>query len=75
VGRLYRGIGEALAGAVDLRGSSIDDYRDGYGNPGGNQHALLVYGRAGLPCVRCGRPLVKTVLAGRTTVYCPRCQR
>ena len=73
--RLYEGIEAALAAAVDLRGTSIDDYRDGFGEKGQNQHALLVYGRAGQPCVRCGTSLAKTVLAGRTTVYCPRCQR
>jgi formamidopyrimidine-DNA glycosylase len=73
--RLFRGIAEALASAVDLRGSSIDDYRDGFGEKGEAQHQLLVYGRAGLPCVHCGRALRKTVIAGRTTVYCYSCQR
>jgi formamidopyrimidine-DNA glycosylase len=73
--RLFRGIAEALASAVELRGSSIDDYRDGFGEKGQNQHQLLVYGRAGMPCVRCGRPLRKTVVAGRTTVFCYSCQR
>ncbi len=73
--RLHEGISAALASAVDLRGSSIDDYRDGFGERGQNQHTLLVYGRAGQPCVRCARPLAKTVVAGRTTVFCPRCQR
>ena len=73
--RLFAAIGEALASAVDLRGSSIDDYRDAYGEMGSNQHALLVYGRSGQACVRCGGRLEKTVVAGRTTVFCPRCQR
>jgi len=73
--RLFEGIEAALTAAVDLRGTTIDDYRDGFGNAGNNQHALLVYGRAGQPCVRCGGTLAKTVVGGRTTVYCPRCQR
>jgi formamidopyrimidine-DNA glycosylase len=73
--RLFRGIAEALGSAVDLRGSSIDDYRDGFGEKGEAQERLLVYGRAGMPCVRCGRPLHKTIVAGRTTVYCYSCQR
>ena len=73
--RLFQGIAGALAGAVDLRGSSIDDYRDGFGEKGQMQERLLVYGRAGMPCVRCGRALMKTVVAGRTTVYCWSCQR
>jgi formamidopyrimidine-DNA glycosylase len=73
--RLYAAIGEALRGAVDLRGTTFDDYRDANGEKGLNQHRLLVYGRAGLPCTRCGAALRRTVVAGRTTVYCPRCQR
>ncbi len=73
--RLFHGIVDVLAGAVDLRGSSIDDYRDGFGEKGRNQEQLLVYGRAGLPCVKCGRALKQTFLAGRTTVYCWSCQR
>ena len=73
--RLYVAIHDALDSAVNLRGSSIDDYRDGFGEKGQNQHVLLVYGRAGQPCSRCDRTLLKTVVAGRTTVYCPRCQR
>ena len=73
--RLYAAIGEALRGAVDLRGTTFDDYRDGNGEKGLNQHRLLVYGRGGQPCVRCGATLVRAVVAGRTTVYCPRCQR
>ncbi|GAC1330849.1 MAG: bifunctional DNA-formamidopyrimidine glycosylase/DNA-(apurinic or apyrimidinic site) lyase [Candidatus Dormibacteria bacterium] len=73
--RLYGAIGEALRAAVDLRGTTFDDYRDANGEQGQNQHRLLVYGRAGLPCRGCGAVLRKTVVAGRTTVFCPRCQR
>ena len=72
--RLYQAIGDALRGAVDLRGTTFDDYRDANGEMGQNQHRLLVYGRAGLPCRTCGASLRRTVVAGRTTVYCPRCQ-
>ncbi|HEV1996595.1 MAG TPA: bifunctional DNA-formamidopyrimidine glycosylase/DNA-(apurinic or apyrimidinic site) lyase, partial [Candidatus Dormibacteraeota bacterium] len=73
--RLYTAIGEALRSAVDLRGTTFDDYRDANGEQGLNQHRLLVYGRAGQPCVRCGAALRRIVVAGRTTVFCPRCQR
>jgi formamidopyrimidine-DNA glycosylase len=74
-GRLYEAIDAALRGAVDLRGTTFDDYRDAYGERGRNQERLLVYGRAGQPCRRCGVALRRTIVAGRTTVYCPRCQR
>lgn len=73
--RLLQAIDEALTGAVSLRGSSISDYRDGFGEKGQNQGALLVYGRGGQPCPRCGRVLEQMRLAGRTTVFCRRCQR
>ncbi|MFN2462920.1 MAG: bifunctional DNA-formamidopyrimidine glycosylase/DNA-(apurinic or apyrimidinic site) lyase [Candidatus Dormibacteria bacterium] len=72
--RLYEAIGAALAGAVDLRGTTFDDYRDAHGEKGANQHRLQVYGRAGLPCLRCGALLRRSTIAGRTTVHCPRCQ-
>jgi formamidopyrimidine-DNA glycosylase len=36
---------------------------------------LQAYGRAGLPCLRCRTPLASATIAGRTTVYCPHCQR
>lgn len=55
-------------------GSSIRDYRDANGDAGAFQNMFRVYGRAGQPCTMCGRPLDKTTVAGRTTVYCPVCQ-
>lgn len=73
--RLYTAIGEALRGAVDLRGTTFDNYRDANGEKGLNQHRLRVYGRAGMDCLDCGATIKKTVVAGRTTVFCPRCQR
>ncbi len=73
--RLYRAIGATLSAAVDLRGTTFDDYRDANGARGRNQERLLVYGRTGLPCLNCGASLRRTVIAGRTTVFCPRCQR
>ncbi|HEV3231708.1 MAG TPA: bifunctional DNA-formamidopyrimidine glycosylase/DNA-(apurinic or apyrimidinic site) lyase [Candidatus Dormibacteraeota bacterium] len=73
--RLYDAIHAALASAVDLRGTTFDDYRDAQGEKGRNQEVLLVYGRAGRPCVTCGGRLDRTVIAGRTTVFCRRCQR
>ena len=64
-----------LGEAVANRGTTFDDYRDASGRPGGHRPALHVYGRAGLPCTRCGAPLRRTVVGGRTTVYCASCQR
>lgn len=55
-------------------GSSIRDYRDANGNAGAFQNLFRVYGRAEQPCVTCGTSLGKTVIAARTTVFCPVCQ-
>jgi formamidopyrimidine-DNA glycosylase len=72
---LYSAIREVLEKSILARGSSVINYVDGFGERGSNQENLAVYGRAGEPCLRCGTPLRSTRLAGRTTVYCRRCQR
>lgn len=73
--RLHDSLRESLEVAIKNRGSSVDTYRDAWGELGGQQERLLVYGRAGEPCFTCGRPLSSIRLAGRTTVFCRRCQR
>jgi formamidopyrimidine-DNA glycosylase len=72
---LLDAIRRVLTAAVANRGSSVDDYRDAWNARGSNQERLQVYGRGGEPCFTCGRPLNHTVTAGRTTVYCAKCQR
>src|SRR5882672_1846608 len=66
---------DSLLVAIANRGSSVDTYRDAWGEIGGQQERLLVYGRAGEPCFTCGRPLASIRIAGRSTVFCRRCQR
>jgi len=73
--RLHESLRESLELAIANRGSSVDTYRDAWGEIGGQQEKLLVYGRAGEPCFTCGRPLSAIRIAGRTTVFCRRCQR
>jgi len=73
--RLHESLRESLRTAIANRGSSVDTYRDAWGEIGGQQERLLVYGRAGEPCFTCGRPLRAVRIAGRTTVFCTRCQR
>ena len=72
---LYSAIQEVLEKSIAARGSSIINYVDAFGVRGGNQEKLLVYGRSGEPCVKCGTPLQGTRLAGRGTVFCRKCQR
>ena len=73
--RLHRAIVETLAAAVEAGGSSIKSYVNGQGEMGMFQHQLKAYGRTGEPCERCGTPIVKTVVGGRGTHFCPACQK
>ncbi len=75
LGRLHARVQEVLGEAIEACGSSISDYRDAHGHAGAFQNCFRVYGRGGQPCVNCGSPLHTMKVAGRTTVYCPICQR
>ncbi|TFG52980.1 MAG: bifunctional DNA-formamidopyrimidine glycosylase/DNA-(apurinic or apyrimidinic site) lyase [Candidatus Aminicenantes bacterium] len=75
VARLYDAMKRILALAIEANGSTLQDYRDAEGREGSFQFSHKVYDRAGEPCVRCGRPVRKTVVAGRGTHFCPNCQR
>ena len=75
VGRLHAALRDALLQGIVNRGSSISDYVDAWGGKGSQQEALQVYGQAGRPCPNCSRPLSLVRLAGRSTVFCRRCQR
>ncbi len=72
---IFDAIPVILHKAIANRGSSVDDYRDVWNAQGSMQEQLQVYGRGGQPCFRCGATLARTVVGGRTTVYCPACQR
>lgn len=74
VQRLVRQMRRLLRRAIAAGGSTFRDYVDASGEAGGFQTRHRVYGRAGLPCRRCRGPLAATIVAGRTTVSCPRCQ-
>ena len=74
VRRLHESLRDSLELAIRNRGSSVDTYRDAWGDMGSQQEELLVYGRAGEPCVTCGRPLAIVRIAGRSTVFCRHCQ-
>jgi formamidopyrimidine-DNA glycosylase len=61
--------------AIDARGSTIRDYIGGSGLRGGFQSEFCVYGRTGEACVECGTPIERIVVAGRSSHFCPKCQR
>lgn len=64
-----------LQEAVKHRGTTISDYRDGLGKKGEFQNFLRVYGRAGAECPVCRTTLIKDKIAGRTSTFCPECQK
>jgi formamidopyrimidine-DNA glycosylase len=64
-----------LGEGVELLGCSLSDFVDIDGNAGGFQEWLQAYGRQGEVCRRCGEVLVRAVVGGRGTAYCPGCQR
>jgi formamidopyrimidine-DNA glycosylase len=72
---LREAIRVVLREAVELGGSSIADYRDGEGRPGYFQLRLRVYDRAGEPCTECATRIRRIEQAGRSSFYCPACQR
>ncbi len=73
--RLHTALQGVLARAIELGGSSVSDYVDAAGVRGFFQLEHKVYGRAGERCRDCPTPLKKIVVGGRTTVYCPSCQK
>jgi len=75
--RLAAVIPQVLRAAISGKGTTLADaeYQLPSGELGGFQLELAVYGRAGEPCRRCGTPIQRIKLAGRSTYFCPRCQR
>lgn len=72
---LAKALQEILMQAIRECGSSIRDYRDAQGNAGAFQNNFFVYGQKNAPCKVCGHALESCTLAGRTTVFCPHCQK
>jgi formamidopyrimidine-DNA glycosylase len=72
---LRDGVVEALERGLDLGGASIDDYRDARGERGAMQNEFLVHRREGEPCVNCGTGIERLVVGGRSTYFCPSCQK
>ncbi len=73
--RLHHSIPEVLREAINGRGSTISDYVDLEGEKGGFQNLLRVYRRAGEECLVCGESIRMIRVAGRSSHYCPTCQK
>ncbi|WP_028562206.1 DNA-formamidopyrimidine glycosylase [Paenibacillus pinihumi] len=72
--RLHMAIGQTLGSAVEAGGSSIKSYVNGQGEMGMFQHQLAVYGRQNENCRQCGHAIEKSVVGGRGTHVCMKCQ-
>lgn len=73
--KLYTSVQEVLKEAIDLGGSSVSDYVDADGDEGFFQLRHRVYGREGDPCLDCRTPIKRVIIGGRSSHYCPRCQK
>lgn len=74
-GILLDAIRTVLQQGLSNGGTTLRDYRDVSGNSGENQHQLMAYGRSSFPCFRCGATLKSEQIDGRTTTWCPTCQK
>ena len=68
-------IRDVLNEAIEAGGSTLKDYAATDGALGYFQHRFRVYGREGEPCLTCATPVARIVQSGRSTFYCPKCQR
>lgn len=75
INALFLSIKKILKKAVDTRGTSISDFRDPEGKPGGYGNIRKVYQRKGQPCLECGGVVESFKQGQRTTFWCPKCQR
>ncbi len=72
---LHKSIKKILIKAIKLRGTSISDYRDANDKSGSFQNHLYVYKRSGQKCKKCGTIILRSVIAQRSTFFCPNCQK
>jgi formamidopyrimidine-DNA glycosylase len=73
--KLHASVKEVLKEAIALGGSSVSDYVNADGEAGFFQLEHRVYGREGEPCLVCKTPIKRVVIAGRSSHYCPKCQK
>ncbi|MBN9543471.1 MAG: DNA-formamidopyrimidine glycosylase, partial [Alphaproteobacteria bacterium] len=66
---------EILKLAIESGGSSLRDYRKADGEKGGFQELFLVYGKKGHACKTCGSLIDRIVQSGRSSFFCPNCQK
>lgn len=75
IAHLYRAVREVLREGIENRGTTVRDFIDGNGRAGSYQEMLRVYRREGEPCSHCKRPISRKKVGGRSSYYCPHCQK
>jgi formamidopyrimidine-DNA glycosylase len=75
LGKLFLSVKDVLREAIALGGSSVSDYVDADGDEGFFQLQHRVYGREGAPCLVCKTLIKRIVIGGRSSHYCPKCQK
>ncbi len=73
--RLTDIIKQVLSAAIEQGGTTLKDFTQADGRPGYFEQSLMVYGRAGLPCVKCQTTLNEIRQSNRSSVFCPNCQK
>ena len=73
--KLHKGLHQVLREAIKAGGSSVSDYVNAEGREGFFQLKHYVYGREGKPCRVCKTPIKRVIIAGRSSHYCPHCQK
>jgi formamidopyrimidine-DNA glycosylase len=72
--RLFASSRSVLERGIENRGASFKDYVDGQGEPGSQHMHVQVFRRTGKPCYACGSEIRRTIVGGRSTHWCPKCQ-
>ena len=73
--RLLEEIKFLLKEAIKNKGTTISDYRDAQGRQGKMQFKLRVYQRQNKPCFVCGNAIQRQIISGRSSYFCPHCQK
>ena len=72
---IVAGTHHVLTKAIDSGGTTISDFVNASGKSGYFQLELRTYGRQGKPCKNCSTPIARKTMAGRSTFFCPECQK
>jgi len=75
LGKLHKAVCLILREAIACNGDTVSDYRTAFNENGTYQDNHRVYQRQGEPCLRCGTPIERMRLGGRSSHYCPKCQK